>query len=304
MNKVIDFSAHVMIPDIEEYMRLKGIYEPNTLEDRIKVMDRYGVDIQVVHLSAAHLYGLNAEETSKVCVSINDYIYKELTSKKPDRFIGCGTLNIQDVDFSLRELDRVLDRGFRCVTMPTHQGSIGLEDPSILPLLKEISERKLVLFTHPISWEGYQRAEEKNFMAALGWPFETSLAMWRLIVGGILDELPKLKIVTHHLGSTFPYYKDRIERWMKRYRGNQFKPLSAYAGQLYADTALDGFSPADLLIGYSFFGSKGLLFGSDWPFGENSVFVGQNLDAVKTMPIPEAERNRILYDNAHDLLGL
>lgn len=304
MDKIIDFSAHVSPPEVEKLLNFSANHAPNALEDRLKVMDNYGVDVQVVHLSASHLYGLNAERTSRACEAINDYIYDELINKKPERFVGCGILNLQDIDFSLRELDRVLDRGFKCVTLPTHHGSVNLDHPSVLPLLEELSRRKLALFLHPMTWEGYAPVEDRDLMSALGWPFDTSVALWKLISGGLLDRLSGLRIVAHHMGSTLPYYKDRIEIRLMRSRGNKYKPLSSYVGQLHADTALDGGSLADLLVGYSLFGSKGLLFGSDWPFIDETKSIGRNLNTIRAMPIPEEERNRILHNNAYELLRL
>lgn len=301
---IIDFTAHSMPAEIEGLLALGAKHADNRLEDRLKLMDKYGVDIQVAHLSAAHLYGLNKDGSSKVCTTINDYIYNELVHKEPDKFIGCGALNLLDVDFSLNELDRVLDYGFKAVTVATHQENVALEDPKVFPLLEEITKRKLPLFIHPITWEKYPRAARGPLMQGLGWPFETSVTLWGLIADGIFDKLPNLRIVTHHLGGMFPYYRHRIEVRMERERGAQYKPLSAYKGQIFADTALDGGSLADLMVGYSLLGADGILFGTDWPFIDESRSVGANLSSIKAMPIPEEERSKILYHNAHKLLDL
>lgn len=302
---IVDFSAHVMPPEAEVRARaLRFTYFPSTLEDRLRVMDKYGVCAQVIHLSAANLSGMRSGEASAICRAANNYIFEEFMSKRPDRFIGCGILNLLDVDFSLEELDRIVGMGFRCVTVATHQESVELDHSSLRPLFERIVKYGLPVFIHPVSWERNPPLDAGP-MYALGWPFDTSVALWKLIVGGVLDEFPELKVVTHHLGGMFPYYRMRIEVRLSRHASERLKrPLTSYMQQVYADTAVDGGSVADLMVAYSLFGSGRLLFGSDWPYIEDQYSIGENITAIRSMPIPDEEKSRILYLNALELLKI
>gem|GEM_PF-5714944 len=105
-------------------------YDGNAPGERLALMDKYGIDVQVVHLSAAQLSGLSPEGSVRICRMANDYIHDELTSKYPDRFIGCGIVGLLDADAALEELDRIKGMGFRCATVPAHQGDRGSTTPN------------------------------------------------------------------------------------------------------------------------------------------------------------------------------
>ena len=301
----IDFSAHVQVPAFNDCCPNppEVEVEPNEPEDRLKIMDKYGIKMQVVHLSAAHIYNLEPSESIRAVRIANDYIYNELVSKYPDRFIGCGAVSLLDADAALEEIDRIKGMGFKCVTMPTHRRDSGLDHPGIRKVLRHLAEHGMPLFLHPISWRGYSVVDEGS-MLAFGWPFDTSLAVWTLITKGILDELPSLKVITHHLGSMVTYYYNRMLYNLKRINVRLKRPLASYLEQIYVDTALDGGSLADLMAAYQIFGSRRILFGSDWPFVESELSIRDNMASILAMPVPEEAKERILHGNAEELLGI
>lgn len=306
---VIDFSSHVIPPGSSGIFKRTWLHEEGQEdpEIRIKLMDKYGVDVQVVHLSAAHLSGLDAREAARACRISNDYVEK-LVSAHPDRFVGCGILSILDVESALDELDRVVgDLGFRCVTLGTHQGDVALDSEELHPLYERIVRLGVPIFLHPVDWGGYRLASEgsgAHAMSTFGWPFDTSLAVWRLIVGGVIDRFPALKLVTHHLGGMLAFHYRRAEFRFNRYYGGRGRSFRDYLANVYADTALDGGSVADLMAAYSVFGPRRMLFGSDWPYIDASLSIKGNMDAIRAMPVPEEERDLILHGNAEELLRM
>jgi predicted TIM-barrel fold metal-dependent hydrolase len=303
---IIDFSAHVIPPGLKGIFAVSGDirfnHSPNTPKDRLALMDRYGIDAQVVHLSAAQLSGLSSEGSVKACRAVNDYIHEELTSKYPDRFIGCGAVSLLDADAALEELDRIKGMGFKCATVPAHQGDRGLDHPESRSVLRRAAELGLPVFIHPIDLDGLPLVD-KVAMGGFGWPFDTSVAVWRLMVGGVFDELPNLRVVLHHMGAMLPFFRHRINMRFKKHL-NSDRTLEQYVPQMYVDTAVDGESVVDLMAAYSLFGSKRIMFGSDWPYVDDSASIRDNLAAIRAAPIPDEEKEMILHGNVEELLGL
>jgi predicted TIM-barrel fold metal-dependent hydrolase len=297
---IIDFSAHVMLPSWEGSMSVHFKYDGNAPGERLALMDKYGIDVQVVHLSAAQLSGLSPEGSVRICRMANDYIHDELTSKYPDRFIGCGIVGLLDADAALEELDRIKGMGFRCATVPAHQGDRGLDHPESRRILRRAAELGLPVFIHPMDLDGLPL--DRGSMSAFGWPFDTSVAAWRLIVGGVFDEIQNLVVVLHHMGAMIPYFRHRVNERLERMGVG--RKLEQYVPHIYVDTAVDGESVADLMTAYQLFGPRRIMFGSDWPYITASKSIGGNLSMIRAAPIPDEEKEMILHGNAEHLLGL
>ena len=143
-------------------------------------------------------------------------------------------------------------------------------------------------------------------MLVFGWPFDTTQAVWRLIFGGVLDQYPSLKIVTHHLGAMLPFFSRRIESNLRTgLKEHLQRDIKEYWTNIYGDTAIDG-TAAAFPCGYAFFGPDRMMYGTDYPFGneEGEDFIRENLACVKAMDIPEEAREKILGGNAKKLLKI
>jgi aminocarboxymuconate-semialdehyde decarboxylase len=320
---IVDFSAHFISRDalggILETNRYYGPdrkrfqlpyppqnSDPNT---RIQLMDRYGVDMQMLSQTTPVLLGFGAADAAKICGLSNDGI-AEMCEKHPTRFVGAAIVSLLDVGTALDELDRaVRDLGLRCVTIATNQNGKGLDSSEYDPFYAKVVGYDIPIFLHPTHWGSYPLVDMDNgwrMMQVFGWPFDTTQAVWRLIFGGVLDRFPKLKIVTHHLGAMFPYFSHRVARNVKSFLQDGLeRPYSEYWKQIYGDTALDGTTEA-FPLGYSFFGGDHMLFGTDYPFGPEAgeAFVRDNLAGIKAMTIPQDDKERILGENAKKLLRI
>jgi predicted TIM-barrel fold metal-dependent hydrolase len=143
-------------------------------------------------------------------------------------------------------------------------------------------------------------------MHVFGWPFDTTQAVWRLIFGGVIDHYPSLQIVTHHLGAMLPFLSRRVEQnvtWALK--GKLPRPIKEYWQNLYGDTAVDG-TVAAYPCGYAFFGPDRMMYGSDYPFGNEfgEDFIRENLAGVKAMSVPREHMDKILGGNAQKLLKI
>jgi predicted TIM-barrel fold metal-dependent hydrolase len=219
-------------------------------------------------------------------------------------------MSLLDVKSALKELDRSINElDCRGVTISTNQKGKGLDSPDFFPFYEKVVEHDLPVLLHPTHWEDYPLVDmDKGWrmMHLFGWPFDSTQAVWRLLCGGVLDRYPSLKIVMHHLGALIPFFSRRIETNVKGFLKDKLRrPLSEYWKNLYGDTATDG-TTASYPCGYSFFGPDRMVFGSDYPFGPEAGedFIRSNLEGVKGMKIPVADKKKILSGNAKKLLKI
>src|SRR6266542_1962248 len=162
-----------------------------------------------------------------------------------------------------------------------------------------------------------EQASEDEIWFTFGWPYETTACMTRLIFSGIFDELPALKIITHHMGGMIPYFAGRIDLGFRqiffgapdlnpvaREHGLKKPPLE-YFKMLYADTALNG-EPNATRCGHAFFRTASCLFATDAPFDaeRGRGLIANTIRAVEMLDISAAERERIFAGNARALLKL
>ncbi|MEM2103900.1 MAG: amidohydrolase family protein [Candidatus Bathyarchaeia archaeon] len=318
---IIDFSAHIIPPNVGKILQKKPYYAPASKKSgkhyflypsenadpkvRLSVMNRYGIDMQVLSQTTPVLLGFGAEEAARICRLSNDFIY-DLCNRYPDRFAGCAIISLLDVNAALEELDRTVRQlGFKCVTISTNQNGKGLDSMEYFPFYERVVKYDVPVFLHPTNWEGYPLVGmEDGLLSIFGWPFDTSQAVWRLIFRGVLDRFPTLKIVTHHLGGMFPYFSRRVVTFHDRFQKKLQRPIESYFGQIYGDTALNGGPVESLMCGYAFFGADRIVFGTDYPFAHEKIMIQDNLECINKMPIPREEKEKILGENAGKLLKI
>ncbi len=313
---IIDFSSHIITRAAEErlssrenFQRLQKNFaaESSDPEERIRVMEKYGIDMQVLTQTTPVLSGLKAGEAAEVCRITNDAIGK-ICRSHPDRFIPFAVVSLLDVKQAVYELDRgVNEWGCRGVTIGTNHNNQGVDDPENGPFYEKVCEYDIPVFLHPMNWNAYNLVQEDPaVMRLFGWPFDTTIALLRLIVSGTMERYPTLKIVTHHLGGgMFPFFSNRFNIKFEKLKKEMKKPLSESLKRVYGDTAVDG-TAAALPCGHAFFGTERMLFGTDYPFSpeKGEVYLRENLAIVKDWDLPEEDKIKILGENAKKLLKL
>jgi predicted TIM-barrel fold metal-dependent hydrolase len=180
----------------------------------------------------------------------------------------------------------------------------------------------LPIWMHPTRTESFPdyQSEKKSKLEmwwVFGWPYETSVAMSRIIFAGYFDEFPDLRIVTHHMGGMIPYFAGRIgpgldqlgsrteDEDLTRYLKSLKKRPFDYYKMFFADTALFGNRPG-IELGLSFFGLDRVLFASDFPFDpEKGTFnIRETIKDIDGLQISDAERQQIYEGNARKMLRL
>lgn len=338
----IDIFAHIMPTKYRtalQRLNRKGVHlveaSPTNinLEDRFRVMDNYGDLLQVVTLTGAPVEAIgNPNEATELAKIANDEM-AELVLKYPDRFAAAvATLPLNDMDAALEELDRAVNElKLRGVLIWTPQYSYDakkgqyfpiegrpIDLPEFVPLYEKMAHYNLPIWIHPLreaiipDYSGEEKSKY-HIWQLFAWPYETTVAMTRLVFSGILEKYPNLKIITHHCGAMVPYFERRIMvsydyaemRLNRKYKQGLTKHPIEYFRMFYGDTAISGSTPA-LMCAYAFFGPEHLLFGTDMPYDAQNghIAVRETIRSVEEMDIPDSEKKKIFVDNARRLLHL
>lgn len=294
---------------VEPSLNREHFMEP---EPRIKHLDSLKIDMQVLTFSAPGMELKPREEALKLSKIANDGM-AEIAEKYPGRFVATGVLSLLDVGEDLDEFDRaVKDLGLKGMTILSNIAGKPLDSPELEPFYGRAVKHDVPIYIHPARspyWSSIPWVKEHRLDSMFGWPFDTTLAMARLVFGGILEKYPTLKFVTHHLGGNVPYFVGRANRMSGLYNypapNSSKKQVLDYFKMFYNDTALYGWTPA-LQCGYEFFGPDKILFGSDYPFGpeEGRYYLREALRSVNELKIPPEDKEKILAGNARKILKI
>jgi predicted TIM-barrel fold metal-dependent hydrolase len=293
------------------------------LEHRFRVMDEFGDFRQVITLPTPPIEVFASPDVSRdVARAANDGL-AELVAKHPDRFIAfAASLPLNDFDGCLREAERAIDElGARGVMLFSNARGVALDTPALEPLFAEMARRDLPIWLHPIrdaSFADYQTERESQYEIwwTFGWPYDTSVAMARLVFAGIFDRYPGIKIITHHMGGMIPYFEGRVghgwDQLGKRTSDRDYTALLRsmkrrpvdYFHDFYADTALFG-ATAATRCGLEFFGADHVVFATDMPFDPSpGLYARETIRILDGLDITADARDRIYRRNALRLLKM
>jgi predicted TIM-barrel fold metal-dependent hydrolase len=291
------------------------------LEIRFRVMDQFPDVVQLLTIAGPNVESITTPQDAVELARIANDEMAELIAKHPDRFVSAAAcLPMNDVDAALKEADRAIhDLGFRGVEIFTDINGRPVDSPEFLPIYEKMASYDLPVLLHPRranSTPDYPGEAASKFLifTNLGWPYETSKAMARLALGGVLERFPTLKVITHHGGGMIPFFHKRIElSWQFNETRMGYRPEAHaltrapldYYRMFYCDTAIQGNMPA-LMCAYEFFGADHMLFATDAPYDAEfgTRLYRETIPAVRAMPIPEVDRRKIFEGNARRLFHL
>ncbi len=272
-------------------------------EKRIEDMDKEGVDIQVLSpIPVTFSYWSSPEACLKLARSQNDFI-ASVVKKYPDRFVGMGTVPLQSVELAIGEMDRAVNElGLRGIQIGSNVNDRNFDHISLYPFFEAAAEMNVPLFVHPWATLGRERLDKFNSMYTIGMPSETALAAGSIIMSGMLDKLPNLKVCFAHGGGALPYLLPRMDMGWEVWQDtrNTVNPPSMYAKKLYYDSLV--YDPINLKFMIERFGAKQIIAGSDYPFLLREKPVGKVIDSLQD--IPQEDIRLMLGQNALDFLGL
>lgn len=324
---IIDIHTHVMIKDAfkevkkkfphafkapkiicdakgESYLLINGeVTGPITkqlydVEERIKDMDSEGVDMQVLSVVPfTFFYDLDPEMSSAIARAQNTALSK-ISEKYPERFIGLATLPLQNVDTAIEELEfSIKSLGLKGVEIGTNVKGKDIDSFEFWPLYEKIQELDVPILVHPINPSGAERMEKYYLTNLVGFPFETALAISRLIFSGVLERFPRLKFCFVHAGGFLPYQIGRLDHGYKvRPEVKRVIPRapSEYMKMMYFDTVSHCEAALKYLI--TIVGCKNMLMGSDYPYDMGDP---HPVSTVKKLEgLSEEDKEGILGKNA------
>jgi aminocarboxymuconate-semialdehyde decarboxylase len=180
---------------------------------------------------------------------------------------------------------------------------VALSDERFRPLYEAANDLGAVLYIHPTHPVGVEAMTEFWLMPLVGFLFDTTLAAAKLVFSGVAERLPRIRWVLGHLGGAIPYLAERLDRGyyaFRECRANISRPPSEYLKQFYFDAV--NFDARSLELAIAFAGIDRILAGSDYPHQIGSI--PRMLASIRALPIPEAEKSKILGLNAAALLDL
>jgi uncharacterized protein len=333
----IDIFNHVMPPAYLELVkthskepgmvkRMSSLRMLWDIEHRVAMLREKFPDVQQVltlGLPSPELLG-DAAHSPEFARVANDGM-AEMCRKWPKEFPAfVASLPMNNPRAAVEEMDRAINRlGARGIQIITSVAGRPLDDAEFFPVFERATEHHDVpIWMHPArrasraDYAGEPKSKYEVWQV-LGWPFETSVAMARMVFSGLFDKLPKLRIITHHCGGMIPYFAGRAETlWAQlgsRSTDNEESQVLArlkkkpieYFKMFYGDTVLGG-AAAPLACGLAFFGAERVVFASDCPFDPEGgpMFIREGIRSIEELGLPEGDKRKIYFGNAMGLLKL
>jgi len=300
LEKTCSCGANIMVKDNVFREIESDAWDPTK---RMEDMDQEGIGIQVLSpIPVTFSYWSDPEQGLEMAEFQNDFIASTV-KENPDRFLGLGTVPLQDMKLAIQEMKRAVHTlGLKGIQIGTNVNGQNLDDPSLFEFFQAAHDMDVPLFVHPWETLGGERMPRHNFMYMVGMPSETALAAASIIMSGMLDKLPDLKVCFAHGGGALPYLLPRMDKgWnvWPHIRKTKHQP-SYYAKRLYYDTLVYEQPNIELMI--ERFGVSQLIAGSDYPFLLRETPSGKVIDEMTTLSA--ADKERIQYSNALDFLNL
>ena len=284
------------------------------LDARWRAVDPFGDYVQVLTLAVPPIDQLGAPGVTRdLARAANDEL-AALVGRYPDRFAGfAAALPLNDVDAAAAELDRAMgELGALGAQLHTNVGGVPLDDPRFEPVFETVTGLDGALWIHPTrsaAWADYPAENRSRYGIwwSLGWPYETSVCMARLVYSGCFDRHPGLRVITHHAGAMVPHFAGRLAAPLEDpdraavMSGLEAEPID-YFRRFFADTAMFGAAHA-VRCAVEFFGTGHVLFGTDMPLGGPRV-VPDTIADIEALGLPEADAASIFAGNARRVLRL
>ena len=271
------------------------------LERRLAGMDRQGVDVHALSLTAPMVYWASPGFGLALSQAYNDAASAAHVSH-PDRFVGMAMVPMQAPELALRELERCARLpGMRGLYVATNVNGANLDERGFWDVYAKAEELGWTVFLHPVDTMGRDRTERYYLKNLLGNPYDTGVAAASLVFGGVLERHPGLKVCLVHGGGFVPYQAGRwAHGWQVRGepKVNIKQSPQPWIERFYYDTILHSQTSLAFLVGSA--SPARVLLGSDYPYDMGTL---ECVRQVKALAISEADKATVLGGEAWQLLG-
>ncbi|MFA1610944.1 amidohydrolase family protein [Halobellus rubicundus] len=328
MPEIIDATSHIMsheaLDELEsvhpssEIESLRNAPRMFDIEGRVDYLDANGIDRQVINLAAPMIWqGVDPDDGIEATRVANDEIAR--IGEEHDRFIPTGTVPFLTDEYVDEARRCVEELGMNGIQIFSNINGRMLDDDEFEEFYATIDDLDVPLWIHPqlAEWHDYDNSHTWIYKM-LAWPFDTNIALARLIFSGVLDRYENIEIISHHLGGSFPYQIGRIRSWYQTRKeepelyqnpamADLSEPLDAYFDRIYGDTAVSSQGESyPLECGLEFFGTDNVVYSADYPFGpdKGQYWATEIIPLIEDLDIPEADKEKILSGNIKRLLDL
>jgi predicted TIM-barrel fold metal-dependent hydrolase len=279
---------------------------PRIVDMDQKLRDMNDMKIDVAILSHGTPFGpevLGSRDADEWAMRINDDLARIITDY-PGKFVGFGSVGFGDYQRSIAEVDRCVGQlGFAGFQIFSNISNTLLDSAESMAVLKYIGNRGMPIHLHPAIPLNRIGLNSASLLLPLGFPYDTSLSVVRLIQSGVFDEVPDLKLIVAHVGGVIPYLWGRIGTYnapsplVPDFPGLKL-PIDRYLSKLYVDTVC--YHVEALKCCYDVMGAEHLLYGTDHPFGHYDVAA----ELLEQLNCPSSDCELIYHSNAERLLNL
>lgn len=329
MPEIIDATSHIMpeaaLDELEKQHTSEEIASLRTAPrmfaeaERVEYLDRHGIDRQVINLAAPMIFHDAGQEAALSATRVANDEVRRIADDYPDRFVPTGTVPFLTGEYVEEARRCVEELDMHGIQIFSNIGGKLLDDPDFEEFWATMDDLDVPVWIHPQlhDWHDYEQGTTWIYKM-LGWPFDTTVAVARLIFTGVMERHRNVQLVTHHLGGNLPYVIGRVHSWYRTRReepelyanpemADLSEPLDAYFDRVYGDTAVSSVGESyPLKCGHEFFGPDNIVFSADYPFGpeRGEYWVGTIKDAVEDIDTTEEERRKLYSENIRDLLDL
>ena len=291
-----------MLKDNEFFRTVEAnCWDPNI---RMKECDYHAVDVQVLS-TVPIMFSYWSEPNDALVLSkiLNDHISK-IIDQFPSRFLGLGTIPMQNPEIAVWELERcVKDLNLAGVQIGSNINGKNLNDDSLFPVFEAAADLGAAIFIHPWDIMGKNEMEKYWLPWLVGMPAETSRAICSMIFGGVFERLPNLRVAFAHGGGCFPATVGRIQHGFDVRPDlcavdNKVDPLD-YLGKFWVDSLVHDADALDFLI--KKMGENKIALGTDYPFPLGELEPGKLIESAN---YTNDTKDKLLFQNALDWLGL
>jgi uncharacterized protein len=314
--RVVAIEEHYILPQQLDHLDVSWL--PDAQRQRLRVdvdgrmadMDAAGIDLQVLSIVAPTPQIPPADAAMARATVCNSALHA-VAAEHPDRFAAFATLPTSVPEAAAAELERtVTELGFVGAMISGTVGGRFLDDPAFEPIWEVASRLDVPIYLHPgpapkpVADAYYTGFDDpiNQMMAngAYGWHYETSLHAVRMVVSGIFDRWPGLKVILGHLGEGLPFHLPRIDEMLTPLAGHLAKPIGGYFRENFWITTSGYFYDGPLRLAREVFGDDRVIFSVDYPFSDNR----QARDWFDRLDLEPDVRQKIAHATVDNLLGL
>lgn len=291
---------------------LSGVSAPGVTDlgaDRIAYMDAHGIDAQVISTSGIPA-SLKPEYAIPLCQDLNNEM-AEKTKKYPGRFYNFAHLPIGDAEAAAQELERcVKDLGFVGAMISSHYNGLPYDDPHYLPIFEKAAELDVPIYLHPgfvspeINKQYYQGSwsKETAFMFAgfgIGWHYDVGDQILRMMLSGLFDKLPNLKIMCGHWGEVVAYFMYRMDEIPQKLTKLNKKISDYFKENIFVN-------PSGMLYGEQFrfcletFGPDHIMWGEDYPYRDKKDI----RTFLENFDLSDEDKEKIAHGNVERIMHI